>query len=243
MRIIFVIFVLIGLLYLMAAAFRFCESLEEENRILASAAETARLYSRSLTERTEEIRRFRHDAAGILQAIEYTASGDADLPADPESPVPSLPALPLMQSILALKHRQCRQEKIPFSLRISISDPALLPAEEDLCLILQNLLENGREANEPLPERDRSLCLKMEQAGNGLLLMIQNSIPKGKSISFLSGKAEPGHGLGLRIVDSVLSRCRGKRTVKVDAANGILTTCVEIPGVHGSAFLHQNHIA
>ena len=47
------------------------ERLESENEILEAEVESSRMYQEALGRRIEQVRRYRHDADGLLRAIEH----------------------------------------------------------------------------------------------------------------------------------------------------------------------------
>ncbi|MBQ9015137.1 MAG: GHKL domain-containing protein [Firmicutes bacterium] len=212
---------IIALLYVMAAGFRFINALEEENRMLRTALEVSRVYSRTLAGRTEEIRRFRHDAAGLLQAME--AGPGSARKQDP------LQDMPLLSSILELKARRCEEAGIRSRFDLQITDPKHLPPEEDLCLVLQNLLDNAIEASLCIEKtEERQVNLQMNQTGGMLTVTISNRMDGRQPVTFRTRKEGPGHGLGLRIVDDILRRRGGSRTVHFDRQERLVTMHVQM---------------
>ncbi|MBQ9014799.1 MAG: GHKL domain-containing protein [Firmicutes bacterium] len=155
-----VLIALMGILPLLAVmhiGFRYIERIEDENRMLQENMEAVRIYSESLAERMKRIRHFHHDAAGLVQALEL----ETEIAAQPEDPLGSMP---LLRSVLELKKRQFSEAGVSYCCELQIPKPEELPGEDELCQVLQNLLENALEASLRIGDpAGRRVCLRVEQ--------------------------------------------------------------------------------
>ena len=143
------------LVVVLSFALRVVEDREQMNRLVAAELEASKLYGTALGQRVEQLRRYRHDAAGLLRAIE-SALGETEGAARVHSgPVANAPAVmegaSLANAIVAFKRQQCAIAGIAFESDVEEGclDFALKSGvdEGDMCAVLQNLLENAYEAN------------------------------------------------------------------------------------------------
>lgn len=105
---------------------------------------------------------------------------------------------PYINEILIYYIEQFQENQIPFSFEVNMGEAN--PPEEEVCLILNNALQNALEASLALPEAKRSVRLQaMPRQGQFLMrirnrftgkLTIRNGLPR-------STKREQGHGYGL----------------------------------------------
>ena len=232
--------------------FKLAERIEEENRMLESGLETLRIYNESLQKKITDIRRFRHDAAGLLQAIDMYGIDNANVVLGREASAQhnvhnARKAMPLLEAIVELKRRQCAEESIDFKCPDRFPDMPegmMLPDETDLCLLMQNLLDNAYEANLRIDEKSRrmmSLDVRGIAAGSDtgrnaastLVITVTNRVDSQEKISFLTRKSKPElHGIGLRIVDDILKKYNGRRAVSTDPADSIISTTAELQILH-----------
>ncbi|MCM1334615.1 MAG: ATP-binding protein [Bacteroides sp.] len=105
---------------------------------------------------------------------------------------------PYMNAVLEEYAAKCKEERIAFDCRIGIDRESLPGAE--LCLILNNALENAIEASLKLPEEERRIKVQAAVRQNRLLLRISNrfdgrlDLSEGLPVTEKSGK-EHGYGL------------------------------------------------
>ena len=219
--------------------FKLADRIEEENRMLESGLETSRIYNQMLYKKIDEIRKFRHDSAGLLQTIDiYRLDEDKDMPVYKVGHVTGEDAkrssMPLLEAIIELKRKQCRENGIPFDCPDHYPDTkADQPDETDLCLLVQNLLDNAYEANLRITDpgkRSMSLEVREEDScGEWLEIIVSNSIDESEKVAFFTYKPKPElHGIGLRIVDDILKKYNGRRTVREDIEHHMFTTTIRI---------------
>ena len=215
---------------------RMADSVEEENRMMESGMESVRMYNEALEQRTEKIRRLRHDTLGLLQAIESAGDYAKDKKGQrKEGPLGEF-GMPLLDAITELKQNQCRENSISFEIH-STALPARtgtknysMPDETDLCLLIQNLLENAYEANLRIqPSKRRSMALAISQEGDKLMIQVSNSLPAGEKPTFNTWKPNPKlHGIGTKIIDDIIRKYDGTKTVRHDAEGNMLTIEAEL---------------
>ena len=194
--------------------------IEDENGAIEKEIQMSRIYEEALQERVREIRQFRHDVKGLLQAMDRTAS-----PGPMESSTEERQSsLPLLSAILELKEQQCEQSCVDFlmdkaTLISAVQDSGI--DETDICLLLQNLLDNAYEASLKIPEKSqRAVYLDMKVNDSIKEIVVTNSISPTEGFSYRTSKANPEqHGIGLKIVDRITKKYGGKRTVEIDGNN------------------------
>ena len=123
-------------LVLLGVGMRIVWSVELENRMTEAEIESSRRYQAMLGDRVEQVRRYRHDADALLRAIERATGFGAG-------------QFPLSQSAIELQRDRCEQAGIPFIVETEDVSQALIArgmSDSDLCLVLQNLLDNAFEA-------------------------------------------------------------------------------------------------
>ena len=191
---------------------KIAERIEDDNRLLELSLESADMYSAALEERGRKIRRLRHDTLGLLQAIESAAPGD-------ETSGRYAGNMPLLDAVLSLKEKQCRESKIDFEISVDkIGETEF--RESDLCLLVQNLLDNAYEANlriEQGAERKMSMEIRNGLSEGVLSVRVSNRTAKGEGVSFLTNKPNPElHGIGTKVIDEIVKKYNGHKTVEHD---------------------------
>jgi len=100
----------------------------------------------------------------------------------------------------------------------------------DLCSVLGNLLDNAIEACRKLDAPRRYINLTIEKRAAMLIIRVENSY-NGKyqkvSNSYLSDKAGAGHGIGLRNIEAVATKCGGN--FRIELTNDAFIASVFIP--------------
>lgn len=199
---------------------------EQANRLDFELAAQKQYYEAKLTGE-EELRAIRHDMKGHLatlsallmdgktqEAVEYLTPLTEQLQ-DRGSEV--FCSDPYMNAVLGTFAPRFREHKIPFVCRIKV-DGWKLPGTE-VCLILNNALENALEASLQMPEGDRSVKVQSAVLENHLLFRISNrfdgTVQEQNGLP-VSTKPEPGHGYGLANIRTAVKRLGGWLEYRVE---------------------------
>lgn len=210
-------------LVLLGIGMRIVWSVELENRMTEAEIESSRRYQAMLGDRIEQVRRYRHDADALLRAIERATEFGAG-------------QFPLSQAALELQRHRCEQAGIPFIVETEDISEALIAREVsdyDLCLVLQNLLDNAYEASvakdpSALPVEDREITLHVAGEDSGAVIIeVRNCIDDDTLPDFRTGKANPDlHGVGVRVVADIARKYGGELVPSLDPETRTLTMAV-----------------
>lgn len=177
----------------------------------------------------DEIRSLRHDMNGHLATLSsLLADGKAGEAASYLSEVAELHSEvkkekfsdnPYINAVLNEYRAKCEKNVVSFVCRIGADDSRLPGAE--LCLILNNALENAFEASMKLPEEDRYIKVQAAVRQNRFLLRVSNrfdgSIVWANNIP-VTLKEGKEHGYGLSNIFRAVQRKSG--TMECRAENG-----------------------
>lgn len=147
-----------------------------------------------------------HEAADYLQqAIHYSDELDA-APLCPD---------PYLNAVLSSYAARFRQAEAAFECRLQIGSVQLPHVE--LCLILNNALENALEATLALPAGQRRASVQMQVRQSQLLLRVRNRCgPVALEGEWpASTKPGPGHGCGLPTIAATARRLQGTAACEV----------------------------
>lgn len=118
---------------------------------------------------------------------------------------------PYMNAVLQNYAAKCRKQQITLDCHIGIGDEEL-PATE-LCLILNNALENAVEGSLTMPEGERLIKVQATVRQDQFLLRVSNRFDKSLKAADglpVSTKEGDGHGYGLSNIRQAAGR-RGSR--------------------------------
>lgn len=210
------------------------ERVEQLDRDLAAQKQ---FYESKLT-KEDEIRSLRHDMNGHLSTLlSLLADGRTDEAASYLSDVVKLHeerksepicSDPYMNAVLTEYSAICRVSDISFICHIGVNEHKL-PATE-LCLILNNALENAVEACMKLPEGDRKIKVQAAVKQKRFLLRVSNSFngvineTAGLPVTEKEGKE---HGYGLSNIIRAAQRRNGSASYRTE--NGYFVLDVEFP--------------
>lgn len=232
----------LAVLAVLGAGLRLAEDLENENRLAEAALASSRMYGQALREKAEAARRYRHDAAGLVQAIELELAradaagktGEACFPpkenaaagkgASGEVPA-AYTGLALADAIIHLKEVRCQERGIAFACDVGRLDGAAAGIPEgELGVLLQNLLDNAIEAAERVKDPDERLVeLAIHASEGGLRIEVANRTESSTRPSFITRKANPElHGIGTRVIDDVVAAHGGSKQVDFDPSTRML---------------------
>ncbi|MDO4533027.1 MAG: GHKL domain-containing protein [Coriobacteriia bacterium] len=238
---------LLFLVLILLASFglRVIEGMERENRLVEAELQASQLYRESLDSRVEQVRRYRHDADGLLRALEQSIGRYPDTSAPGSTVVDQEPnlgfgsgycQLPLADAAIQSKRRLCADAGISFTHELA-PDFAAVGArrgvsESDLCIVLQNLLDNAYEASLEAKavgvEPAMSLRLSIQGKGD-LRITVTNRTASAEPPEFRTRKSNPQlHGVGLQVVNDIARTHGGSFTSDFNPATQILTMAVRL---------------
>lgn len=182
-------------------------------------------YYESMETQQFEIRRLRHDMTNHLQTLLMLPSQQRDEYIQGMLDTPSLMqtlswcADPTVNAVLTAKESLMRQKEIPFSAKVTISEP--LPFEKaDICAIFANALDNAAESCLKLEASLRKVQLEAKAGKNILAVNISNSCPdsspltKPGQLPKTTKKDSKNHGLGLRSIQTIIKKYEGSMEIR-----------------------------
>lgn len=210
------------------------ERLEQLDRDLS----VQKQFYESKLSKEEEIRSLRHDMNGHLttlsallkdnkpdEAASYL-SGVIKLHGEHKSE--NLCENPYMNAVLTEYSARCRSNKISFVCHIGTGE-RVLPSTE-LCLIMNNALENAVEASMKLPEGESKIKVQAAVRHNRFLLRISNrydgAISKAEGLP-VTKRAGREHGYGLSNIQQAAQRLGGSMECRTE--NGYFVLDVQFP--------------
>lgn len=222
------------LFYLMAQELNANAALRRENHFLQM--QTAQY--ETLRAAIEETRRARHDLRhhfATLSALadrraweelrRYLSEAAAEVPADELN----LCENRAVDGVAGRYSALSRQSGVPFSCELDLP-PALPVPEMDVCVVLQNLLENALEASGRL-EGGRYIRLRASLRGDNLVLITVENAYGGQlteQAGVLQSSKRPGEGLGLQSVAHIAEK--GGGYCRFLYGNGVFTANVMLRG-------------
>ena len=191
----------------------------QRRAILILAEERERQYN-TLAAHLAAFAETRHEMRGTLLALKrFSETGD--LAAIGElvdqslgtTHTPTYTGNHLIDSILSVCYRDAQEQGVSFHYE-AFSIPAELPIRTlDLTTVLTNLLQNALDACAGAPPgTERRVDLMLRCSGQALEIDCVNTCPR--PVKFrdglpVSAKADPGHGIGLRLMKQVVEQYDG----------------------------------
>ena len=195
----------------------------ERNQLIQSYMVTLQGFYQTIQSQIDMTRKFRHDLAKHIQTLEalmeeqngselreYADSlkqeyRQVENKGESESEV--------VNAILSMKERQCREKNIPFCINIEEKGYALV-RDIDMVGLLVNLLDNAMEACEKLEKEERNISVEIRRHHAMLMLIVENSCrqdaPVKKGIFRTTKKNRVLHGYGLRSVRQTVKNYGGQ---------------------------------
>ena len=216
--------------------------LEKENRLLVAYMDTAREFYQETQKRVEASRRYRHDLAKHIQTLEKLLAerlDEGEVRTYMEGLKKEYAGLKkknfcrdeILESILDTKADQCRELGIP--IEISVEDCFFFEFEEvDMVGLLCNLLDNAIEANQRCTDEERrGIWFYMEKREEKIKIKIENCISSEEEFNFNTQKSRKSeHGIGTKIIDSLVEKYHGIREIKEDRQKGIIIDRISLYG-------------
>lgn len=216
--------------------------LEKENRLLSEYMDTAEDFYQEINRRAEVLRQYRHDLAKHIQTLETFLSEKGDR----EEVRTYMEGLKqeytdlnekkfctdeILDSILDIKTRQCRELEIPFE--VFVEDCFYREIKEaDMVGLVCNLLDNAIEANQRCREGEkRGIWFNMKKEEKKIEIRIENCISSEEEFSFITKKNRKNeHGIGTKIITNLIEKYQGTREIKKDCQKGIITDRIILYG-------------
>ena len=208
-------------------------------RAMAYQASVYEAYFADMEGMYRQMRAWRHNWRGHLQAMKAIAAGgdmaalnaylkqlETDLNAiEPAVRTGNTMADAILNSKISLARSKGVAVRADARIPVALSIPAV-----DLCVILGNLFDNAIEASLPLPEEGRMIRVYMDMKGTQLYISFTNLTAtkkqKKENGRFASAKGA-GHGVGLRSVDQAVNRLGGY--LSRNSEDGAFTTEILLP--------------
>lgn len=208
-----VIFTSIIILFLYNKNIKQRSELADERLISRSLNERIKYYS-EMAKSYDKLRSFRHDMKNTLLSVRAKAArGEVDgcikildgIIGDSLSSFVYHTGNTGLDAILGAKKDEAEQKGIQFETKLSIP-PNLPLADEDICVIFGNALDNAIEACEKLNEHSYIYVL-IKHDGKDLLCRIENSCPSDASLTKKTSKPNKHeHGIGIRNIERTLEK-------------------------------------
>ncbi len=187
----------------------------------------------------EELRSLRHDMKGHFSTLLALLSDGKTPEAERylEGLMERTPVLrteifcedPYINAVLNTFASRFRDRQITYVFRIGVSEKELPHME--LCLILNNALENALEASLLMTEAERSVKVQAAIRKNQLLLRVSNRFQG--TFNELGGlpittKSEKGHGYGLTNIRRTAERLGGTAECRAENGSFVLDVCFPV---------------
>lgn len=139
---------------------------------------------------------------------------------------------PYLNAAINIFASQYVEQNVQFTHDIQLNSVELPPVE--LCLILNNALQNSLDAVIHLPVNDRTVKMQATIKQGQFLLRVSNPFVGNLHIKkghLISSKPIPGHGYGLSTIQTVTQRLNG--SIEWNTRNNIFTLDIRIPIIRG----------
>lgn len=182
----------------------------------------------------QEVRLLRHDMRLFLNNLSYCIAEDPDTA---QKMISSFTAsveatsihryceTPTINYILSDCAAKCQKSHISFSATVEIG---LLPVDEIMfCTILSNALDNALNAQEGVPEEDRSIKVLLKTLDERLLLSVKNSF--GTAPIFVDDMPvtkKSGHGYGTKSIQYMAERLGGNCQFTIEDQRFVLRVVI-----------------
>ena len=227
---------------ILALYIRMIRRVEQENIALENNIHQAELYYNNLKDRSDNIRRFRHDLKKHIRIVEqfliqnqewedleeyrqlqgYMEKMKDDLAGTEGNGSCDV----LIHAVCHILNGMCEEAQISFSTDISIKSDDLKAMDPyHLTGILMNLLDNAYEAcRHRTGITPNDILLKISKEKDGILFLVGNHVPDGFDMSFKTIKPDKDiHGIGLGIAREYAAIYGGSLEFDYDSSSHFLT--------------------
>lgn len=218
---IIIVFSVLVIGFILAAAFMKSFEIERENQMMQSYMLSMREFYFGIQDRIEATRRYRHDLAGHIQTLEMLLKqhfGTEEMQVymdDLKSRYYKLKSgefceNDFVNAILTIKQEQCAEKGIPFSAQIEKNSYGGIE-EVDLAGLLHNLMDNAIEAQDRIPGgQTRGIWLLMREMETEIEIEIRNCIKQGEKVNFTTKKKNSWqHGIGMQVIANLTEKYQG----------------------------------
>ncbi|MBQ4572187.1 MAG: GHKL domain-containing protein [Clostridia bacterium] len=199
-------------------------------------------YYNKLQDKTNDMRRIRHDFKGVIDSINLLISENT-----PESlakakelltslnnslnltKIPVYSRNLIANAVIAAKDEEAKNEQIEMNIAVDIPEEISVEAIDLNCVFL-NMLNNAIESCKKLPVEQRKIILKATVQAGYLMIKTENpylSIETDKQGKIKTSKKDTeNHGFGLSLIEDISKKYDGH--FQVDTTNGNFITTVSL---------------
>lgn len=232
--------VTIGVYVLFTAVSRIYEGYLDQRQEVQKL-QLERQHHEDMRDAYERLRMWKHDSLNRLQtAGQMIKTGDGsnalDFIEQSVGEIESLQTLvntehPVVDAVLSNEFAKANRAGITLSHIIVLTKE--LPIDDlDLCSLISNLLDNAIEAVQKLPEKDRYIDFEISIKSHNMLISVINPSNgnyklKQEHTFFTTKKNASEHGIGLKIVTSIVKKYRG--ILDITPSDGKFEVTIAIP--------------
>lgn len=228
--------------FILMRRFKDREVLKEKLYWLESVKGIELDYYNKLQDKTNDMRRIRHDFKGVLESINLLISENT-----PESLAKAkelltslndnlnLTKMPVYSrnlvanAVIAAKYEEAKNERIEMNIAVDIPEEISVEAIDLNCVFL-NMLNNAIESCKKLPVEQRKIVLKATVQAGYLMIKTENpylSVETDKQGKIKTSKKDTeNHGFGLSLIEDISKKYDGH--FQIDTNSGKFITTVSL---------------
>lgn len=231
--------VLLGIVYINAAMFRFFESYEDKIRLkyLETLKQQEQENYKLLALSHKQVKEFKHDIENQFSVLnDLMKSGDHDAAVQYLDKLSSYVRTAnricytgsnAVDSIVNIKGALAQTYGIAFICKVNIIT-SIKADELELCRIIGNGLDNAIEGCQRTDVQEKHICFSISEDREKLMLLISNTSVEVDTMALSSTKKEKGlHGIGISSIKASVERLDG--LAKFDYADGIFKLNIMVP--------------
>ncbi len=201
-------------------------------------------YYNKLQDKTNDMRRIRHDFKGIIDSVNLLINENTSESLDKAkelltslnnslnaTKIPVYSRNLVVNAVIGAKYEEAKSDKIEMDIAVDIPEEVSIDAIDLNCVFL-NLLNNSIEACKKLPEEQRRVVLKSTIQAGYLMIKTENSYlsvetdQQGKIKT--SKKDRENHGFGLSLIEDISKKYDGHFEITTDDNKFITTVSLEL---------------
>jgi len=201
------------------------ESLDAANRYIRESGAARHEFHHHLT--ALRVLSDENDADGIARYLEKLTAAKHD-------PEPALYCENVLVNAILCKYAaDCRIDEIRLDCN-ALVEKELPFAENDLCTILMNLIDNALESCRKLPAKQRWICLQVRRKDRFLVIACENSfdgtISQKESGVYETTKPDQRlHGFGIPAMQEIAEKYESTLSIRFDETSFSVTTALRFP--------------